>query len=445
MRRMNIDTIFRLRMPYRSGQLARITQAIAEEKALIGDLSLVRLGEEDTIREITVETESDEQTKRVEARLRNLPGIELLSLRDTVFERHQGGKIHSTSKVPLENVSDLRIVYTPGVARVALAIKENPKLAYEYTSLGNSIGIFTNGTRVLGLGDIGPVASLPVMEGKAVLYDKFAGISATPILLHTKNPDEFIETVVQIASSFGGIHLEDISSPECYKIEDELIKRLNKPVMHDDQHGTAVASLAAVINAAKLAHLSLENASVGQIGLGAAGSAIARLMLAYGVKKVYVADRNQEAVTWLESLGGVAADLPTIMAKCDIVIAATGKPGLIQPQDIRKGQIIFSLSNPNPEIEPLTALSAGAAFASDGRSINNALAFPGIFKGALQSRAESISNEMKIAAAKAIASIAGPSEIVPDPLNPLVHQAVTKAVYDAAYEQGLANQASLLP
>lgn len=443
MRRMNIDTIFRLRMPYQSGQLAKITQAIAAEKALIGELSLIRLGDEETIREITVETEDDDQTKRVEARLRNLPGIELISMRDTVFERHQGGKIHSTSRVSLENVSDLRIVYTPGVARVSLAIQAKPELAYEYTGLKNSVGIFTNGTRVLGLGDIGPIASLPVMEGKAVLYDKFAGISATPILLHTKNPDEFIETVVQIAPSFGGIHLEDISSPDCYQIENELIKRLRKPVMHDDQHGTAVASLAAVINACKLANLSLEHASVGQIGLGAAGSAIARLMLAYGVKKVYVADRNQEAVSWLESLGGVGADLPTIMAQCDIVIAATGRPGLIKPQDIRKGQIIFSLSNPQPEIDPLVALSAGASFASDGRSINNALAFPGIFKGALQSRAESISNEMKIAAAKAIASLAGAREIVPDPLNPQVHQAVTQAVSDAAHEQGLTNQATL--
>ncbi len=443
MRRMNIDTVFRIRLSYQPGQLARVAQAIGEEQGLIGELTIVDLGEHYTIRDIVVETENEQHTARIEARLRSLSGIEILSVTDAVFERHRGGKIHSTSRIALTDVSDLRTAYTPGVARVATAIHRDLKLAYEYTTLSNSVGIFTNGTRVLGLGDIGPVPSLPVMEGKAVLYDRFVGLSATPILLSTKDVDKFVETVVQIAPSFGGIHLEDIRSPDCYQIEEELIKRLKKPVMHDDQHGTAVAALSAVINACTLANLPLEHAVVGQIGLGAAGSAIARLMMAYGVKRVHVADTSEQALAWLEGLGAHRASLSEIMQTCDIVIAATGRPGLISPAQVRKGQILFALSNPSPEIEPSVAIAAGAAFASDGRSINNALAFPGIFRGALQSRACRISDEMKIAAARTIAMMAGPGRIVPDPLHLPVHQKVTQAVVQAAEAQGLAQTAEL--
>lgn len=443
MRRMNIDTVYRLRLAYRPGQLARVAQVVAEEGGLLGEIHSVRLGDDHTIRDVTVETEDEDQTRRIEARIRQLEGTTILSVTDSVFDRHVGGKIHTGSRIPLNDLSDLRQAYTPGVARVSLAIKADPQLAWKYTSLANTVGIFTNGTRVLGLGDIGPVASLPVMEGKAVLYDKFSGISAVPILINSKDPDEFIETVLRVSPSFGGIHLEDIRSPDCFKIEAELERRLSKPVMHDDQHGTAVVALAAVINACRIAQLPLAEARVGQIGLGAAGAAIARLVMAYGVKQVTVADRSDEAVQWMESLGGKGASVQELMRDSDIVICATGKPGLIQPSDIRPGQIIFALSNPHPEIEPSVAMAAGAAFASDGKSINNALAFPGLFRGALACRSSKISPEMKIAAAQAIAELADEGEVVPDPLDLRVHQAVASAVEAMARNQGLADKAQL--
>lgn len=441
-RRMNIDTVFRVKMPYRAGQLARIAAAIAEEQGLIGELHVVRMSEVHTIRDITVETETAEQTKRVEARLRSLDGIEVLATTDAVFSYHEDGKIHMRSRHTLQNVSDLRKAYTPGVALVASAIHQDPSLAYRYTALGQSVGIFTNGTRVLGLGDIGPTAAMPVMEGKAMLYDQCVGISAVPLVIQENDPKAFVETVVRLAPSFGGIHLEDIRSPDCYWIEDELMRRLNQPVMHDDQHGTAVAALAGLFNACRMAGLPLQEAVVGQVGLGAAGSAIARLILALGVKRMLVSDRNPNAVAWMEKLGAHGADLSTLMQRCDVVLAATGKPGLIRAQDVRKGQILFALSNPAPEIDPALALQAGAAFASDGRSINNALAYPGIFRGALQARARCISNGMKLAAARAIAHAAEPGELVPDPLDPRVHQAVVHAVIQTAEQEGVAYTAT---
>jgi malate dehydrogenase (oxaloacetate-decarboxylating) len=443
MRRMNIDTVFRLRLEYRPGQLARVAQVVAEEGALLGEIHSVRLGDDHTIRDVAVETLDDEQTRRIERRIHELDGTEILSVTDAVFERHQGGKLHSTSRIPLNNLSDLRQAYTPGVARVALAIKADPRLAYKYTSLCNSVGIFTNGTRVLGLGDIGPVASLPVMEGKAVIYDRLAGVSATPILIDTKDPEQFIETVMRVAPSFGAIHLEDIRSPDCFYIEEQLEKRIKKPVMHDDQHGTAVVALAALLNACRLANLPLEQACVAQIGLGAAGAAIARLVMAFGVRRMLVADRSEEAISWMESLGGERSNLEQIMQEADVVIAATGRPGLIQPWMIRKGQIIFSLSNPTPEIESSVARAAGAAIASDGKSINNALAYPGLFRGALNCRSARITPEMKVAAARAIASLAEHNELVPDPLDPRVHRLVAEAVEQMARSQGLADTAQI--
>lgn len=441
MRRMNVDTVFRLRFRYMPGQLARVAQTIADEEALIGDLRIVRLGEDFTIRDIVVETRDDEHTRRVEQKIRNLPDIALLSVTDEIFEVHKGGKIASHSTLPLNNVSDLRKVYTPGVARVSLAIQANPALAFEYTSLGKSIGIFTNGTRVLGLGDIGPTASLPVMEGKAALYDQFVGLSAIPVLMKADTVQEMVDTIMRVSPSFGAIHLEDIRSPDCYAVEELLCKQLNKPVMHDDQHGTAVVALAAVINAANMAGISLAKAKVGQIGLGAAGSAIARLMMAYGVQEVDVTDRSEEATRWLADMGARVSTLDEIMGRCDIVLAATGKPRLIQPESVRKGQVLFALSNPHPEIDPEVALAAGAAFASDGKSINNALAFPGIFHGAMKVRARAITPAMKIAAAEAIAAAAERGEFVPDPLDRSVHQRVSDAVAATATREGLANTA----
>jgi malate dehydrogenase (oxaloacetate-decarboxylating) len=283
---------------------------------------------------------------------------------------------------------------------------------------------------------------MPVMEGKAVLYDRFAGISATPILIDSKDPREVIETIARVARSFGGVHLEDIRSPDCYEIEDELRRRLAKPVMHDDQHGTATVALAAVINACKLTGRELATAHVGQIGLGAAGSAIARLVMAYGVRDVLVSDLSAAAVERMVGFGARAVDLATLMREADIVIATTGRPGLVSPDSIRKGQVVLSLSNPEPEIEPRVAIAAGAAFASDGRSINNALAFPGLFRGAFMARSRSIEPEMLLAAATTIAARAEAGEIVPSPLSMSVHAAVAEAVAAKARELGLANTAA---
>lgn len=438
-----IDTVLRVRSRHRPGQLARLATVIAQEGALIGEITSVHMAEGLSTRDITVETETDAHTERVIAAISATDGIEVLAVKDRVFDCHRGGKIHMSSRIELRQLGDLRYIYTPGVARVARAIAEEPQRAFELTGLGNSVGIFTNGSRVLGLGNIGPLGSLPVMEGKAVLYDKFTGISATPILVDTLDADEFIETVVRVSRSFGGIHLEDIRIPECFKIETELKKRLNKPVMHDDQHGTAVVTLAAIINACRITGIELRRSKMGQVGLGAAGSAIARLALSYGVGEVLVTDRNAEAIAPLVEAGAHAADFERIMAEAEIVVCTTGKVGLIKPEMVRRGQVLFALSNPYPEIDPDVARSAGAAYAADGTSINNALSFPGLFKGALRTRSRTIHPQMFIAAAEAIAAHAQPGEVVPSPLNPAVHEAVTDAVAACARALGLENTAQL--
>lgn len=443
MRKISIDTVLEVRLKHRPGQLAALAQAIADQGALLSDITTVRMGEDDTLREVTIETEDDAQTERVLAAVRAIDGVELVGTVDRVFALHKGGKLHSTSRVELRNLRDLRYIYTPGVARVSTAIQRNPELARDYTTIANSVGIFTNGTRVLGLGDIGVLGAMPVMEGKAVIYDAFVKISATPLLVDTTDVREFVDTVLRLSPTFGGIHLEDIRNPDCYRIEEELIERLEKPVMHDDQHGTATVALAAVINACKMTGVELSRARVGQIGLGAAGSAIARLMMAYGVGDVLVHDRSEEAMSWLGSLGARPVDLPTLMREADIVIATTGRPKLITPAQVRPGQVLFPLSNPYPEIDPGEAMAAGAAFATDGRTINNALAYPGIFRGALDVRSRAITREMMIAAARAIAEQAEPGEVVPSPLAPGVHTAVRDAVMAEARRLGLAGTAKL--
>lgn len=443
MAQYRIDTVLRVRTRHRPGQLARVATVIAQEGALIGEIATLHMAEGLSTREITVETENEEHTARLVATLNATDGVEIIDVRDRVFDCHRGGKLHSTSRVELKQLSDLRYIYTPGVARVSRAIAEKPERAFEYTSLGRSVGIFTNGTRVLGLGDIGPVASLPVMEGKAVLYDRFVGLSATPILLDTKDVDEFVKTVIGVSRSFGAIHLEDIRIPDCFQIEETLKQKLRKPVMHDDQHGTAVVTLAALINVCRLTGIELKRSKMGQVGLGAAGSAIAKLALAYGVGEVLVTDRNPAAIESLTARGAVAAELPTLLERADIVVCTTGKVGLIKPEQVRRGQVIFALSNPHPEIDPDVAREAGAAYAADGAAINNALAFPGIFRGALAVRAARIEPDMFIAAAHAIAGCAGPDEVVPSPLSPAVHEAVTSAVAQAAEKLGLANTADL--
>ncbi|TCN26125.1 NAD-dependent malic enzyme [Mesobacillus foraminis] len=416
--------------PALPGNLGKVATAIGMAGGDIGEIETVQVGPTYTMRHITVQVDNQEQLGELLEVVRKLDGgIHLHAVSDDVLRAHEGGKIQMVSKNPIRSLADLRRVYTPGVASVCQAIKEEPEKARIYTSIGNTVAIVTDGTAILGLGDIGPVAGMPVMEGKAALFDQFAGISGVPILLNSKDPDEIVRTVKNISPGFSGILLEDIGSPHCFEVEERLKKELDIPVMHDDQHGTAVVTLAAVISASKSAEIDLREAHVGQIGLGAAGLAICRMFMAYGVKKVFGADKSEDAKERLKQYGGhVMGTLEELMEQCDIVIATTGVPGLIQEKWVKPGQVILALSNPKPEIEPEAALKAGAAYAADGRSVNNILGFPGIFRGALNSRSQEITHPMLVAAAEAIAGCTKLGDLVPHPLDPRVHSVVAEEV-----------------
>ncbi|MCY7752163.1 NAD-dependent malic enzyme [Bacillus haynesii] len=437
---MNGNNIIRnlmLEIPSAPGNLGKVTTAIGLAGGDIGEVETIKVGPNYTMRNITVQVEHEEQLTEILEVIRNLKeGIHLHTVSDDVLAAHEGGKIRMKSKMPIRSLADLRRVYTPGVANVCELIKEEPQKANIYTGIGNSVAIVTDGTAILGLGDIGPVAGMPVMEGKAALFDQLADISGVPILLDTNDPDEIVRTVKNFAPGFSGILLEDIGSPHCFEIEERLKNDLNIPVMHDDQHGTAVVTLAAAISAAKSAGVDLKQAHVGQIGLGAAGVAICRMFMAYGVKRVVGTDKSLEAMARLENYGGHAAEsIEELMESCDIIVATTGVPGLINKKWVREGQVILALSNPKPEIEPEDALEAGAAYAADGRSVNNVLGFPGIFRGVLNAGADSISHPMLVAAAEAIASCTKQGDLVPHPLNPEVHEIVAKAVERVALSE----------
>ncbi len=435
---MALDYTYHIHMPHRTGQLAMVAGAIAEGNGLIGDVDTINVGRDFSVREITLEVDDQAGAKRVADLLNELEDVEVLWFRDRALLKHDGGKLVVKATQPVRTVQDMRDVYTPGVARASMAIADDPSLARRLTMIGRSVAICTNGTRVLGLGDIGPVASMPVMEGKAVFYQQLAHVSAMPILIDTKDVDEFVETVKRIAPGFGGIHLEDISTPECFEIEARLIEALPQPVMHDDVHGTAVVSLAAVIVACRQAGLKLEDETVGQIGLGAAGFGIASLMVDGKARRVLASDPNEETHERARKKGIEITDMETLMSEADVVVATTGVSGLIKPGMVREGQVVLALTNPYPEIEPEDAIEAGAAFAADGTDVNNVLGYPGIFRGALLAGAGEINLEMKLAAAETLANLAEGSNLIPDTLDPNVHEQVADAVRKAAVESGVA-------
>ena len=442
---MAMDCTYRLRIPHRSGQLAKVATRISEYGGLIGDVSTIAIARHEALREITVELRDKEHAEALAAGLGELPGVSVAWFHDRAFIAHEGGKLEVVGRRTITTNQDVRDVYTPGVARVCEALVEYPQLASRFTSIGRSVAICTNGSRVLGLGDIGALASMPVMEGKALFYAQLAGISATPILIDTKDVDAFVDTVIRIAPGFGGIHLEDISTPACFEIEQRLIEALPQPVMHDDVHGTAVVTLAAAIAACRQVGMRLDQAVVGQIGLGAAGYGIAALIHDAGVQRVLATDPNPLANERARERGIETVDLATIMRESDVVVATSGRPGLITPEMIRPGQVILALTNPVPEIEPDAAQAAGAAFAADGTSVNNVLGYPGIFRGALLAGAREVNVEMKRAAAWALAGLTLESELVPDVLDKRVHDSVAEAVRQAALDSGAADPARLVP
>jgi malate dehydrogenase (oxaloacetate-decarboxylating) len=428
---LKIPEILMVETVHQPGSLARVLGVIAEAGLIIDHLNAVRREQGRTLWEITLEMDEDAD-RGLYARIDALPTARFVGKSDRVFDRHRGGKLRTRSSIPINTQQVLRDIYTPGVARVCLAIRDNPELAWQYTSLDRTVAVITNGTAVLGLGNIGPLAGLPVMEGKAALFAALVDINAVPILLNETDPQRCVDVIMAIAGSFGAIQLEDFAAPECFEIEAELRRRLDRPVLHDDQHGTAVVVLAALHNATRRVGRRIEDCVIGQVGLGAAGLGIVRLLRCHGAVQVKGADRNPAALERLRALGGEASTLEDIMASCDVVIATTGVKGLIKPEWVRPGQVILALSNPDAEIDPLRALERGAAFAADGKGINNVLGFPGLFKGALEARARRFSDEMLIAAAHSIAALAHGDDLVPDALDRNVHAAVTEAVREAA-------------
>ncbi|MFF2080388.1 NADP-dependent malic enzyme [Kitasatospora sp. NPDC058162] len=379
---------------------------------------------------------------------------------DAVFALHRGGKMEIRATVPVRDADDLSLAYTPGVARVCTAIAEQPELVNDYTWKSNTVAVVTDGTAVLGLGDIGPEASLPVMEGKAILFKQFGGVDAVPIALACTEVDEIVETVVRLAPSFGGVNLEDISAPRCFEIERRLQDALDIPVFHDDQHGTAIVTTAALWNAAKVTGREIGALRAVISGAGAAGIAIAKMLLAAGIGDVSVCDRKGVVYRGREDLTDVKAEIAELtnrselkgsladaLAGADVFIGVSG--GTV-PEEVvatmAEGAFIFAMANPNPEIHPEVAHKYAAVVAT-GRSdfpnqINNVLAFPGIFAGALQVRASRITEGMKLAAAKALAAVVAdeltPQKVIPSPFDERVAPAVTKAVAEAARAEGVA-------
>ncbi len=455
----------RVRMGDTPGVVGLITTAIGEAGGMVGAVDLVEIDAGASVRDIVVDAANREHWGRILAAIEALDGVEVIDTTDRTFLLHAGGKIEQHNKHPLKTRDDLSMAYTPGVARVCIAIRDDPDKAFQYTIKRNTVAVVSDGTAVLGLGDIGPAAAMPVMEGKACLFKEFAGVDAFPICLGTKDPDEIVQTVKLMAPAFGGINLEDISAPRCFEIEDRLKRELDIPVFHDDQHGTAVVVMAALLNAVKLTDRRLEDLNVLVIGLGAAGVAVTKIMLAAGVRNIIGADsrgalhvrredyldgsmnsvkRWYAEVTNSDCHDGSPAD---VIGGADLLIGLSGARVLPVQALARMNEdaMVFAMANPNPEVNPEEAAPYVRIMAT-GRSdypnqINNVLCFPGIFRGALDVRAPSITEEMKMAAAHAIADIVPEHElredyIIPSVFNRDVAPAVATAVADQARASG---------
>lgn len=449
----------RVQAPNRAGMLASVTQAIADVGGNLGEIILLEQTRKISIRNITVDATSTEHAEQIVQAVKALSHIKLLNVYDRTFNLHRGGKIHIQNKMPLQSQGDLAMAYTPGVGRICEAIAEDPEQVYSLTIKSNCVAIVTDGSAVLGLGNLGAAAALPVMEGKAMLFKEFAGIDAFPICLADQDTDKIVETVKNIAPVFGGVNLEDISAPRCFEIEERLRRELDIPVFHDDQHGTAIVTLAALQNALKLVNKSLDSVRIAINGAGAAGIAIARLLRKAGAKTILMCDskgilsktRSDLTEQKQEFAVDAAGTLAGALSGTDIFIGVS-VPHVLTPQMVRsmaKKPIVMAMANPIPEIQPELVENDVAVMAT-GRSdypnqINNVLAFPGMFRGVLDCRAATITANMYLEAANAIASLVNPTDldrehIIPSVFDERVAPAVAAAVQRAARQDGVARR-----
>ncbi|MGE5676060.1 MAG: NAD-dependent malic enzyme [Mycobacterium leprae] len=460
-----IRKILRLEIQNTGAIFSHLATAIGATGGDIVAVDLIQSTKEVVVRDVTIGVDNQEHGDRVVAAIAALPGVKVLHVSDRIFLAHLGGKIEVNAKVPVKTREDLSTVYTPGVANVCMAIHDDPEKAYTLTIKKNCVAVVSDGTAVLGLGDIGPEAAMPVMEGKAMLFKQFAGVDAFPICLNTKDPEEIIKAVKWLAPTFGGINLEDISSPRCFYVEERLKAELDIPVFHDDQHGTAVVVLSGLMNACKVVGKKLEDVHVVITGIGAAGVAISKMLILAGVKNIVgvdkfgIVERGKEYPTnpmwqWYAENTNPENRKGTLMEAikgADIFIGVSG-PGVLKVEHLKamaKDPIVFAMANPTPEIDPEEAAPYVKVLAT-GRSdypnqVNNLLCFPGMFRGALNCRARQINDAMKLAAAKAIASVIAPEElsseyIIPSVFNKKVVELVAAAVEQAAYDTGMARR-----
>lgn len=449
----------RVEIPNQVGMFASVLQEIAIAGGSLGQIDLIEQTRTTSIRDITVDSASQEHIEKIIHGIQEVPAVKLIEVIDRTVDLHQGGKIKIVSKTPLSAQSDLAMAYTPGVGRICQMIAADPEQVYNLTIKQNTVAIVTDGSAVLGLGNLGPAGALPVMEGKAMLFKEFAGVDAFPVCLDTQDTDAIVETVKRIAPVFGGVNLEDIAAPRCFEIEARLRQELDIPVFHDDQHGTAIVSLAALLNALKWVKKSLSEVRIVINGAGAAGIAVARLLRIAGAETIWICDsqglisKSRPNLTPQKQEFAVDASgtLADAMQGADVFLGVS-VPGVVTPEMVRsmaKDPIVFAMANPIPEIQPELVKDEVAVIAT-GRSdypnqINNVLAFPGLFRGALDCRASALTTGMYLAAAQAIASLVPEAEIhaeriVPSVFDQRVATVVAEAVQTAARQEGVARR-----